>query len=95
MADAIDEAIGADQLNRHRPAEAKPKQAIEPGEMVHMGMRDENMADAKDLARSKRMEVAEIEEDRATAEPKIDQKARIRGRIIDEPCLNEPRHRLQ
>jgi hypothetical protein len=61
VTNAVDEALRADEPNGHWPPEAEPKQVIEAREMIHVRVGYENIRDAQDLARGKRVNVAEIE----------------------------------
>jgi hypothetical protein len=71
------------QMERFRPVQTKPEQAIEAGEMVHVGMGNECMADPHQLTRGEKADVAEVEEQRTPSKPEVDVDARVRKRIID------------
>src|SRR5262249_42236400 len=72
--------------------QAKPQQAIESREMIHMHVRNECMAHAQELARGQRRQIAQVEQQCPAREMKYDEQHSIRERIIDEPRLQEPRH---
>jgi hypothetical protein len=57
--------------------------------MVHVGMGDESVAHAQELARGKDANITEVEEQRPTSEPEIDEEPRIRKRIVDQAGLHE------
>jgi hypothetical protein len=61
---------------------------------ARVGVGNENMADAHELARGQRRHVAKIEEKRPAAEAKVDEQRGIREGIIDEPRLYEPGHSI-
>src|SRR5207237_2789022 len=66
---------------------------VEPREMIHVGVRDENMADAQDFAGRKAMDIAEVEENGPAAEAESDQEPRVGEHVVDQPRLHEPGHR--
>jgi len=53
------------QVQRRGPVQTNPQQPIEAGEMVHVGVRNETMRDAQELARRERCQITEIEQQRA------------------------------
>jgi hypothetical protein len=53
--------------------EANPLQPIKTRKMVHMRVGHETMDHAQRLARRKRSQITEIEQQRAAAEPEIDE----------------------
>src|SRR4051812_10497509 len=88
----VNEAVRTDNVQRHRPIETDTQEPVEAGEMVHMGVGYECMANTQELARRERREIAEIEQQRATSEAEIDQQSRIGEGFVDEAGLNEPCH---
>src|SRR5262245_34225443 len=62
--------------------------------MIHVGVRNESMRDAQELARGQRRHVAEVEQQGAAAETEIDEQRGIRKGVVDEPRLHEPSHFL-
>jgi len=59
--DAVGKTRRADEMQRHCPMQTDAQQPIEPDKMIHVGVRDEGMADAKELAGRQRGQIAEIE----------------------------------
>jgi hypothetical protein len=88
----IEETARTGQMQRRGTVQAEPQQAIEAGKMIHVGVGNENMTDAHELARGQRRHVAEIEEQGPAAEAEVDEQRGIREGIIDEPRLHEPGH---
>src|SRR5215469_11803362 len=68
------------------------QEPIEAREVVHVGVRDERVADAKKLPRHQWEIVAEIEHQRAMAEPEIDVDAGIGERLVDHSRLKLQAH---
>jgi hypothetical protein len=87
--DAFGEAGGTDQMQRRVPIETDAQQPIEAREMVHVGMGDESVAHAQELARGQDANISEVEEQRPTTEPEIDEEPRIRKRFVDQAGLHE------
>ena len=92
MLDRVDDALRAIDAERLLAPEQAAQQLIETGEMIHVEMRDEDVADAQQLARGKAREIAEIEQQRALLEHEIDVKARIVEAIVDELGIEMARH---
>ncbi|HET9245103.1 MAG TPA: hypothetical protein VFO15_04800, partial [Xanthobacteraceae bacterium] len=90
----IEKSGRADEVKGGGSVEAQPQQAIETREMIHVGVRNERMRDAQELARGQRRHVAEVEQQGAAAETEIDEQRGIRKGIVDEPRLHEPSHFL-
>jgi hypothetical protein len=88
----IEETRRTREVKRSEAVEAQPQQPIEAGKMIHMRVGNESMRDAQEFACGQRRHVAEIEQQRPTAEAEVDEQRRIRKRIIDEPRLHEPSH---
>jgi hypothetical protein len=59
--DAVGKPRRADEMQRHCPMQTDAQQPIEPDKMIHVGVRHEDMTDAKELAGRKRRQIAEIE----------------------------------
>jgi hypothetical protein len=81
-------------MQRRGTVQAEPQQPIEACKMIHVGVGNENMTDAHELARRQRRHVAKIEEQRPAAEAEVDEQRGIREGIIDEPGLHEPGHSI-
>jgi hypothetical protein len=79
-----EDARRPEELDRVRPAERDAQQPVETHEVVHVGVRDEHMADAQQLAWRQRADVAEIEEQGALFEEEIDQEPGVAKRRVDE-----------
>src|SRR5262249_29711966 len=62
--------------------------------MIHVGVRNERVRDAQELARGQRRHVAEVEQQGAAAETEMDEQRGIRKGVVDEPRLHEPSHFL-
>jgi hypothetical protein len=58
---AVGKTRRADEMQRHCPMQTDAQQPIEPDKMIHMGVRYEGMANAKELAGRQRGQIAEIE----------------------------------
>ena len=59
--DAIGKTRRTDEMQRHCPMQTDAQQPIEPDKMIHVGVRHEDMTDAKELAGRERGQIAEIE----------------------------------
>ena len=59
--DAVGKTRRADEMQRHCPMQTDAQQPIKPDKMIHVGVRDEGMADAKELVGRERGQIAEIE----------------------------------
>jgi hypothetical protein len=82
--DAVQKLRRTEQAHMFRAAEADAQQSIEAGKVVHVGVRDEHVADAQQLPRGQAADVTDIEQQRATGEPEVDQQCRITERTVDE-----------
>ena len=71
------------------------QQLVESGEMIHVPMADEDVADAKQLAIGQAGEIADVEQHRAASEPEVEQQAGIGERLVDEAALNQLGHDLR
>ena len=69
---------------RHFPPEQTPQQLIEAREVIHMQMRDEDIADSQHLTGRKPSKIAKIEQQRPLFENEIDVKTRIVERVVDQ-----------
>jgi hypothetical protein len=92
MLDGVDNARRPMDAKRLLPPEQEPQQLVETGEMVHMPMRDEDVADAQKFARAKPPKIAKIEKQRAALENQIDVKAGIVEGVVDESGIEVARH---
>src|SRR5437763_980794 len=75
----VDESRGAVKIERLVAPDQDPEQVIEPDEMVDMGVRNENMFEAMDLARRQGGNVAEVEQNGAGFKQRLDIECRIAG----------------
>ena len=71
--DAVGKAGWTDKMQRCSAMQANPQQPIKTRKMVHMRVGHETMGHAQQLARRKRSQITEIEQQRAAAEPEIDE----------------------
>jgi len=76
----IEETGRTGEMKGSKAVQADPQQAVEAGEMIHVGVGNERMRDAAELACGQRRQVAEVEQQRATAKAKVDEHRRIRKR---------------
>jgi hypothetical protein len=60
-------------MQRCSAMQANPQQPIKTRKMVNMRVGHETMGHAQQLARRKRSQITEIEQQRAAAEPEIDE----------------------
>jgi hypothetical protein len=90
--DRVDNARGAMDANDFLPTKQAPQQLVETGEVVHMEMRDEYVADTQELAWSQPTEIAKIEKQRAPLKHKVHVKAGIVEGIVDERGIKMARH---
>ena len=90
--DRVDNACGAKDAKDFFPTKQASQQLVETGEVVHMEMRDEDVADTQELARSQSIEIANIEQQRAPLEHKVHVKAGIVEGIVDERGIEMARH---
>jgi len=82
--DRINNALVPINAKRLLPAKKAPQQLVETGEVVHMEMRDKDVADAQELARSESPKIAKIEKQRPPLKNKIHVKPGIVEGIVDE-----------
>lgn len=71
MLDLRAEAGRAVQPQVARAAEVQAQEVIEADEVIHVGVRDEDVRQPQDPARAQRGQVAEIEEQRAPLEHEL------------------------
>ena len=83
MLDRVDDARRAMNPERLLPAEQTPQQLIEAREMVHVEVRDEDVADPPRLSWGKPPEISEIKQKRALLKDEIHVKPGIVEGIID------------
>ena len=84
MPDLIEKAGWPEQVEPFVASEKYPQKPIEADEVVHVCMGDEYMGNPQKLARRKRGDVAEIEEERASLEQEIDKNHRVSQRSVDK-----------
>ena len=92
MADLGDETGGAIEVELLLPAEAEAKEMIEADEVVDVGVGDEDMAGAQELARREGVEGAEIEEEGAAAEEEVDEDPGIVEGGVDQKGVKDRGH---
>jgi len=92
MFDAVGKTGWTDKMKRCSAMQVNPQQPIKTRKMVHVRVGHETMGHAQQLARRKRSQITEIEQQRAAAEPEIDEQPWIGKRLIDKRRLNEPAH---
>jgi hypothetical protein len=90
--EVIDETRRAEEVERAAPMQAQAQQAVEAGEVVHVGVRDERVAHLQELPRREGREVAEVEEQRPAIEEEVDVEPRIPERVVDQPGVEEGLH---
>jgi hypothetical protein len=66
-------------------AQADPQQMIEPDEVIHVGVGDEDMIDLEDHAGRQGTDVTQIEEKGFPAVPHIEVQGRVPEGVVDEP----------
>jgi len=60
-------------VQRCCPMQTNPEQSVEPGKMIHVGVRHKNMSNAQKLAGYKRCQITEIEQQGAAAKSEVDE----------------------
>ena len=90
--DAINETRWPEQLERTKAAEADAQQPIEPDEMVHVGVRHEDVTRAQHFARRQCVDVTQVEEQGAAIEQHVYVQGRVGERPIDETRLENRTH---
>ena len=68
---------GPNKVSGRATAEADAKQAVEPHEMVHVGMRHEDVTRPQDLARGECGDVAQVEQESAALEQHVHEQGRV------------------
>jgi hypothetical protein len=71
---------------------AEAKQPVEAGYVIHMGMRDEDVAHPQQFTGRESAHITEIEENRPTAIPKIQVNTWVAERVVHKAGLNKPTH---
>ncbi len=61
MLDSVGEFGRTDEVQRCRAMQTDAQESIETGKMIHVRVRYEGVADAQELARRKRCQIAKIE----------------------------------
>jgi hypothetical protein len=84
----IQEARGTREVKRSEAVEAQPQQAIEARKMIHVCVGNESMRDAHEFARGQRRHVAEVEQQRATAEAEVDEESE-NGSLTSRACTSQ------
>jgi len=65
-------------------AQTQPEQLVEPDEMVHVGVRHEDVVDLQELARRQAVQVPEIEQEGRAAVLALHVNPGVSERIVDE-----------
>ena len=86
------ESLRTVQAHSGVASQTDSQQVIETGEVIHVGVRDEYVADAQQLARRQSGDIANIEQDRAAFKFQVDIDARVAERTIDELCVEHGPH---
>ena len=93
MLDLRDEIRSSEQHQTGLAPKHHAQQMIEPGEVIHVRMRDEDMRDTHQFSRRKHRNIAEVEQQRSTLIAKIDIQTRVAERIVDETRFKQAAHR--
>jgi hypothetical protein len=86
------ESRGTVQAHSGVASQTDTQQVIETSEVIHVGVGNEYVTDAQELARWQRRDISNIEKDRAARELQVDIDARIAERSIDELRLKAGPH---
>jgi hypothetical protein len=70
--DLLDESLRAVERQRSLPAQAHAQQTVETHEVIHVGMRHEDVARPQQLARRQSRDVPQVEQQRAPLEEEVD-----------------------
>jgi hypothetical protein len=92
MPDVLDEVGGPEQRERAWSAQADPQQSVETHEMIHVGMRHEDVTRPQDLARGQGGDVAQVEQERSAIKLHVHEQARVREWPVDEAGLEDRTH---
>lgn len=81
-------------VNAHQAlaAETNAEQPVEAEEVIHVSVRNKDVAQAQDLARRQCPPIAEVKHQRAFLEQKVDVHARVFERTIDQHGVKERFH---
>lgn len=74
------------------PPQTDTQQMIEAGEVIHVRVRNEHVADPEELTRREPRDIADIEEQRTPLELEIDVDARVAERPVDKFCVEYGPH---
>ena len=69
-----------------------PQQVIKAGEMVHVGMRDEDVADPQKLAGRQARHVADVKQDRPPIELQVDEHPGVAEGPVDQRRVENGPH---
>jgi hypothetical protein len=94
VVDAVDKPRRSVQANRFVPPDQQPKQAVESEEMIDVGMGDEHLAGAEDLACRQSGDVADVEQERGVAEQGLDIDCRVARPSVDKVGMKKRTHRI-
>src|SRR6266496_4142834 len=73
-------------------ADEETEEPVEAEEVVEMGVRDKHLVDAEDPAHRQGGDVAEVEQDGAPLEQRLDEHRRIAETAVDEHGMKEWPH---
>jgi hypothetical protein len=90
--DLVGEARPAPQHETADPAKAECEQVVEAGEVVHVGVTDERVADAQQQARRQVLDVTEVEQQRAAFVAHVDDEARLQAGRVDKARVERGSH---
>ncbi|MGH1570655.1 hypothetical protein ACRAWG_08330 [Methylobacterium sp. P31] len=95
VGDPGDEPFRPDEAQGLRAVQADPQQTVEPGEVVHVGVRHEDVAHPHQLPGGERGDVTEIEQQGPPRVSEVEIEAGIREGVVDEAALDEVAHARQ
>ena len=90
--DLTDESRRTVQAHSGFAAETHAQQPVKAREVIHVGMRHENIGDAQQLFRRQCGQVAQVKEQCALLEPEVEVKARIAERAVHELRIENRAH---
>lgn len=91
----VDEAPWTVQVDLLLPPYEQSQQAIESDEVIHMRMRDKDVLEALNFARRERGDIAQVEQDRAPLEQRLDIERRVPGPPVDETRMQNWPHEVR
>src|SRR5262249_42088671 len=88
----IDESSRTEQADLLLAPDVEAQQPVEADEVVDMRVRDEHLLEPQDLSCRQRRDVAEIDEDRALLEQRLDVERRIARAAVDQGGMQQRTH---